>query len=582
MSDDTPPCAPTAPPRTERPPAELRRILRLLVGLVLALMIGGTVSVLAHLRTVALEEAAASTQGLARLFDDHLGRTLSVSDSILQRMVRIGEAHAAGEMSSLQVRAELLALRETLPERGELLMADADGHVVAATAPTPAQAVTLADRNWFRTLAGGTEMVVGPLITGRYSGNLIFSLNRRIAGRDGRFLGVVSVGIDAAFFTDFYNSLALGQGGYVASANFDGEVVLRQPHPERHVGRTVKTGTVLDAARRAPSGTVRAVLPLDGVERVVSFRVLSRFGILVNAGMSIDEVLAPWRHAALLLGLALAAACMGVLGLALLAFRGIRREEAMMDGLEAAVRERTVEAEQRAEEARQANDSKTRFLAAASHDLRQPLQAAGMFAEVLATRLDSPADLKVVDKLRQCIEATNSLLTSLLDVSTLEAGRVTPTVSTFAVLPLLRGLAEQIEPEASARGLSVRVAATSATIRTDPVLLERLLRNLVVNAVHHTRSGGILLGCRHRAGDLVLQIWDTGIGIPADMHRAIFDDFVRGDAAAPGGGLGLGLGVVRRMAALLGLRLELRSRPGRGSCFAVVAPNAGRPPRSEL
>jgi signal transduction histidine kinase len=428
-------------------------------------------------------------------------------------------------------------------------------------------------------LSSGGELAVGPLVTSRYSKNLLFTLNRRVTDHQGRFIGIASAGIDAAFFTDFYNTLALGRNGYISSATFEGDVVLRQPHPERYAGISVQAGKVLEAARKTPIGTIRTASPLDNIDRVVSYRTLSRFGIVLHSGMALNDVLAPWRHTALLLGLALAAVSLGVIGLGLLAFRGIHREETMMTGLEATVRERTIEAESRADEARRANDSKTRFLAAASHDLRQPLQAAGMFAEVLATRLNTPSDLKVVDKLRQSIEATNSLLTTLLDVSTLEAGRIRPNLSNFAALPLLRGLAEQIEPEAAARGLSVRVAATSAIVRCDPVLLERLLRNLMVNAIHHTPSGGILMGCRRRSDGFALQVWDTGIGIPPDMHRAIFDDFTRIDGPSSRGGshgLGLGLGVVRRMAALLGLRLELCSQPGRGSCFGVVVPRGSR------
>jgi signal transduction histidine kinase len=583
VSETILPYVPAPPSRADRPPARLRRILGLLVGLTLILTIGGTIAFLAHLRDSALGMATANTQSLVRLFDSHLGNTLAITDSILKRMTRIAEAQSAGDLSGTEARRELLDLRDNLPERGELLITNAVGDVVLAT--VPGHAASLADRDWFRDLAGGAEMAVGPLVTSRYTRTLIFTLNRRVTDHQGRFIGAVSAGIDAAFFTDFFNSLALGQHGYVASATFDGDVVLRQPHPERYVGVSARAGNVLKAARQAPIGTIRTHSPLDNIERVVSYRTLSRFGIVVSAGMAVDEILQPWHRSVWLLGTVLATVSLGILGLGLLAILGIRREEAMMAGLEATVRERTIEAESRADEARRANDSKTRFLAAASHDLRQPLQAAGMFAEVLATRLDSPADLKVVDKLRQGIEATNSLLTTLLDVSTLEAGRIRPNLSNFAVLPLLRGLAEQIEPEAAARGLSVQVAATSAIVRCDPVLLERLLRNLVVNAIHHTLSGGILMGCRRRPDGFALQVWDTGIGIAPDMHRAIFDDFTRIDGPSSRGGghgLGLGLGVVRRMAALLGLRLELCSRPGQGSCFGVVVPRGSREAPPEL
>ena len=142
-------------------------------------------------------------------------------------------------------------------------------------------------------------------------------------------------------------------------------------------------------------------------------------------------------------------------------------------------------------------------------------------------------------------------------------------------MPLLAGLVDQIEPEASAKGLAIGAVPTSLQVSSDPVLLERLLRNLLVNAVRYTESGRVLIGCRRRGDRVVILVLDSGIGIPTDKVDTVFDDFVRLDSPAERGGsrgLGLGLGVVRRMAALLGHPLELRSSPGKGSCFGVVVP----------
>jgi signal transduction histidine kinase len=323
---------------------------------------------------------------------------------------------------------------------------------------------------------------------------------------------------------------------------------------------------------------VRGTSPLDNVDRLVGYRTLPDYGLVVASGMAVSDVLEGWRKTALGIGVLVTAALAGLFGLAVLALRGVAREQSILHGLEAAVQQRTEEARAQAEQARLANESKTRFLAAASHDLRQPLQAAGMFTEALAVRLDDPGNLAVVDKLRQSIEATNALLTTLLDVSALEAARLQPTIKSFALWPLLSGLAGQYEPDATARGLEIRVVPSRVRIVSDPVLLERLLRNLLVNALRYTDRGRVLLGCRRHGDRVAVVVADSGIGIPADKLEAIFEDFTRldtpGRPSKEANGLGLGLGVVRRMGALLGHPLTVRSRPGTGSVFGVVVPVA--------
>jgi len=553
----------------------LKGILRLLVILVVTLMLVGSTGFLVHLRQSTIEDAEANTIGVARLLDETLTRTLSTTDMLLQRMAEVARAHHHGRITDAQEREQLADLQASLPERGSIVVIDAKGDTIASLIPSPiATTVNLSDRPWFKAHADGTELVIAPMVFARYSNNLIFTVSRRVSDDQGNFIGVVACGIHAAYFTNFYNSLVLGQGGVIAAASPDG-LILRQPNPELYVGRSIQSGLFLTALQGRPTGTVQGLSPFDGVERINAYRKLKDFDIVVVAGMALDEVLAPWWSTVGALCVALLLAGTAVAALALMAFRGIGREQAILAGLEQRVRERTEEAEHRAEEARLANESKTRFLAAASHDLRQPLQAAGMFAEVLSSRVTDPNTVAVVDKLRRSIEATNSLLGSLLDVSALEAGKITPNLSTFRLMPLLAALVDQIEPEATARGLSIGAVPTNARIVSDPVLLERMLRNLLVNAVRYTETGGVLIGCRHRGDHVAIQVWDTGIGIPASKVAKIFDDFTRIDRpgmAADSRGLGLGLGVVRRMAGLLNHSLEVRTLANRGSCFGVVVP----------
>jgi signal transduction histidine kinase len=314
--------------------------------------------------------------------------------------------------------------------------------------------------------------------------------------------------------------------------------------------------------------------PLDGIMRAVAYRVVEPYGVVVICGIALDDALEPWREVAAT-GSAMLALVMTVLAvLANIAFRSLRREDDLMADLEERVRERTEQARCHAEDARRANETKTRFLAAASHDLRQPLQAAGMFVEALAARMGDSPHLPVLGKLRQSVDATQALLSTLLDASTLEAGGVVANPAAFPLAPLLASLVDQMEPQAQEAGLSLRMVATGVWVVSDPILLERVLRNLLVNAIRYTETGGVVLGCRRRGDKLAIQVVDTGCGIPSDRLDTVFDDFTRLGARREGAsrGLGLGLGVVRRMAALMGHELELRSTLGRGSVFTVVVP----------
>ncbi len=226
------------------------------------------------------------------------------------------------------------------------------------------------------------------------------------------------------------------------------------------------------------------------------------------------------------------------------------------------------------ERAERADAAKSKFLAAASHDLRQPVQSLFFFAYALGEKLKGHSAATMVASMSESLDALRLLLDSLLDVSRLDAGVVQPNVTEFAVGPLLERLGTEYRPRAEERGLRFRVAATRAWTRSDPVLLERLLRNLVENAVRYTNSGGVLIGCRQRGDQLRLEVWDTGAGIPAERSEDVFEEFFQlgNPERDRQQGLGLGLAIVRRLARLLAHTVELRSRPGRGTVFSVGLP----------
>jgi len=225
-------------------------------------------------------------------------------------------------------------------------------------------------------------------------------------------------------------------------------------------------------------------------------------------------------------------------------------------------------------EAERANQAKSRFLAAASHDLRQPFQAMSLFHHILVSKLTDPQHLELAGKLGEALTAGNALLSALLDTSALEAGNVQPRVIECDVHEILSRLVTEIADQALERGLTLRAVPSSARVCSDPILLERMLRNLLVNALRYTEQGSILMGCRRRGDRLAIEVWDTGPGIPADQMTAIFEDFYRcgTDRRDSTGGLGLGLSIVRRTAHILDHPVTVHSRVGRGTVFSISVP----------
>ncbi len=227
--------------------------------------------------------------------------------------------------------------------------------------------------------------------------------------------------------------------------------------------------------------------------------------------------------------------------------------------------------EEKRQQAEAANAAKSRFFAAASHDLRQPLQAMILYLSVLD---GGSSDVKTLARLSECMTALNGLLEVVMDISRLESGSVMPKPRAFAVQPFLERIGGMYEESARQQGLQLRVYPTTAWACSDPVLLERALSNLMSNAIRYTDQGGILLAAKRHGNRLRLCVIDTGIGIPAGAFQSIFEEFVQlgNPERDPSRGSGLGLPTVQRVAKLLGHPLSLRSRVGRGSNFALEVP----------
>ncbi|GAB2492925.1 hybrid sensor histidine kinase/response regulator [Arenimonas alkanexedens] len=257
-----------------------------------------------------------------------------------------------------------------------------------------------------------------------------------------------------------------------------------------------------------------------------------------------------------------------------------RRSEAELksvaETLEHRVAERTAELAGAKAEAERANRAKTRFLAAVSHDLAQPLNAAHLFVHALSPQLSEQKHQLALANIDGALGSAEALLGGLLDISRLDAGGMAPKPQVFRVDDLILPLAAEFRVLAAEKSLPLDTVGCGAWVRTDPQLLRRVLQNFLGNAVRYTARGRILIGCRRRGDHIAIEVWDTGPGIAEADQTVIFEEFRRLDRG--GQGLGLGLAIAERVARLLGLPLKLRSWPGRGTVFSIEVPRAAPAP----
>jgi signal transduction histidine kinase/CheY-like chemotaxis protein len=434
-------------------------------------------------------------------------------------------------------------------------------------------------------------------------------------------LGVIVGQVNLAFIWDVVSQIKVGKHGqaYVVDAaerliaHPDISLVLRNTDMSRlaqvQAARAAQSTGVADQALQSVDITGRHVLSASAV--------VAPIGWLVFADLPIDEAYAPLYDSIERSGVVLLAA------LALAFFAGLLLARRMVvpiralhrgavrigsgdlgqrisiktgDELEAlgdqfnsmaiqlqesyATLEHKVE--ERTRQLEVANLAKSRFLATASHDLRQPLHALGLFVAQLRGRTGVDDRKRIVAGIEASLSAMNELFNALLDVSKLDSGLLTPRLVEFPIAHLLKRVETTFAGTAREKGLALRAVGSSAWVFSDFVLLERIVFNLVSNAIRYTSNGRVLVGCRRRGDELRLEVWDTGSGIPQDQHQDIFTEFFRLENSdrEQGGGLGLGLAIVERLCRLLMHRVEVTSTVGKGSCFSIVM-SAVRAPTTE-
>jgi signal transduction histidine kinase/DNA-binding NarL/FixJ family response regulator len=429
-----------------------------------------------------------------------------------------------------------------------------------------------------------------------------------------REAGVSLAEVNLAFIWDVVTQTKVGERGRAYVIDEGGRLIA---HPDISLVLSNSDLSQLGQVRAAQAAGTEAAPDQEAVESIEGERVLSAsasvptLGWLVFVELPVAEAYAPiyatLRRSGTLLAAALALALLASI---LLARRMVAPIQALRmgaerigsgdlaqrisiktgDELEAlgdqfnsmairleesyATLERKVE--ERTHQLELANLARSRFLAVATHDLRQPLQALGLFVAQLRTRVDDQERDHLIERTDAAVAAMNELFQALLDISKLDAGVLTPDLSEFPVDRLLKRIETTFAAAAREKGLRLRVVSSSAWVRSDFIMLERILLNLASNAVRYTAQGGVVIGCRQRGAQVRIDICDSGIGIAEDQQRNVFAEFYRlgGPDRERTGGLGLGLAIVDRLGRLLDHTIGLTSQLGRGTRFSVSIPSA--------
>jgi signal transduction histidine kinase/FixJ family two-component response regulator len=429
-----------------------------------------------------------------------------------------------------------------------------------------------------------------------------------------REAGVSLAAVNLAFIWDVVTQTKVGERGRAYVIDEGGRLIA---HPDISLVLSNSDLSQLAQVRAARAAGTAAAPDQEAVESIEGEPVLSAsasvptLGWLVVVELPVAEVYAPiyatLRRSGTLLAAALALALLASI---LLARRMVAPIQALRmgaerigsgdlaqrisiktgDELEAlgdqfnsmairleesyATLERKVE--ERTHQLELANLARSRFLAVATHDLRQPLQALGLFVAQLRTRVDDRERDRLIERTDAAVAAMNELFQALLDISKLDAGVLTPELTEFPVDRLLKRIETTFAAAAREKGLRLRVVSSSAWVRSDFIMLERILLNLASNAVRYTAQGGVVIGCRRRGGQMRIDICDSGIGIAEDQQRNVFAEFYRlgGPDRERTGGLGLGLAIVDRLGRLLDHTIGLTSQLGRGTRFSVSIPSA--------
>ncbi|KAA0679258.1 ATP-binding protein [Roseomonas genomospecies 6] len=552
-----------------------------------ALCVGVSTMSASRDRHVTLEQALREFSATAHLLDEHASRAIESGDAQLGLLLDALERWDRRDPAEGQrIQAAMRARTERLPQIGGVWVLDAQGRLLLDSAEHPAPPRDLSGRDYAQAHMAARQgpppgLHVGSRLRGPSISQERFTISRALRDEEGNLLAIAVVGIQSAYFSRLYGEAGWGENARLALFTGDREKLVEWP-PDSAV-------TPPTAAWPQPWDPPDSPAVVEGAQ-IIAARMLTGLPVVVVASRPLSEVLAPWRERALWTAAISGGILAGASLLFVLALGGARREEMVRaellranQGLDERVRLRTAELEQALRSAETASLAKMKVLATVSHDLRQPLQGLAAFHELLLKEAPNPTLQQLGAMASASLQAGQRLLDDLLTLSRLEAGVVPVKVDAFPLAPLLEQLAAELRAEAEGKGLRLTVVPTGAWVRSDPARLQPILRNLLSNAVKYTAEGGVVVGARPRGDTVRVEVWDSGQGIAKAELGTIWEEFYQiGNPARDGSrGAGLGLSIVDRTARLLGHPLDVRSRVGRGSVFAVTLPRVPAPARPQ-
>lgn len=547
-----------------------------------------------------LEEGQQRLQHFSLMLAEHTARSFEAIDILLRDTAAdLSNNHPQWHDWEAARGWEYIAQRHSraLPQLRDLILFDQDGEQRFISSYFPTPRINVRDRAYFQVLEKGTDFATyGPYI-GRNSNRYTYGIARRIQTPPGVFGGVAFAAIEPGYFPDFCWGNRLSDDFEAVLINGKGQTIA-SCRPTDLTRQASLVGTL--AADALFGGKLKGKLPETGLAAIRGLQVSispvpGYTDLRVLAAIPEGTLLATWSQRALEFSIFSTLVVAVLLSGSWLVRRQIRELSKVTTALdehrrhlEERVLSATSELASKKEEAELANTAKSRFLAAASHDLRQPLHALSLFAADLQRQLraGNTGDLqRLAEQIATSTGVLGELLDSLLDVSRLDVAGVKTDIRPFALQAVFERLAASYRRAAQSKNITLRFRPSPLSVSSDITLVERLLANLISNAIRYTPAGGrVLIAARRQDGKGRVEVRDNGIGIAPEHQAAIFAEFyqVGNVAREQNKGLGLGLSIVDRLARALDIPVSLRSRPQVGTTFAITLPLApalpSRPP----
>jgi signal transduction histidine kinase/CheY-like chemotaxis protein len=550
-----------------------------------------------------LQRSFAMVRDMARLVDDHVHRTVRTADVALdQTAAMVAEAGGPQKVRDLKHWTRLREYAAQLEGADAIWIYDADGRAVLESASFPNRIADFADPAGLDALRGGARLHVGAAQTVRSGGQPpVFAVSRPLYDDEGRFVGMASATIRMDTLTDFYALLGVEFDPLIGVYGPAGELIARRPATEASAGKAVAGGLLFQSKlREAPEGQLLLPSVLNGVLRIVAYRTVRDYGLVVLAGIGRDEAMAEWRTHTLHTVLETVVGLLAVLAMLGWGLRYLDRERKAQVALAearnavertSAERDETArlaaeldKARDMAETARRAaeaaNHAKGEFLAGLSHELRTPLNAVIGFSDLIAREAEGPVGTpsyrQYAANVRDSGQHVLELINEILDHARAEAGALTIEEGPCDLEDAADFAVRMLTPRAEHAGvlLSAAVAPAVRNLRGDDRRIRQILLNLIANGVKYTPSGGsVTLSAALDDGAPVIRVIDTGLGIPAEDLDRVLEPFTRaGNAERKVEGAGLGLPLTKRLVELHGGTLELRSTLGVGTTVTVRLP----------